>query len=108
MNLLEFAKQSQKYLDTLKGKEFAPEFVRLRVESFHKCHWKLDKKGEKDYIVIISLGLDYFNNIIKYWDKSNDFNPVSLSLKTKNDNMSKEDINYVNNFIEVLKINKNR
>ena len=106
MNLLEFAIQSQKYLDTIKGKEFAPEFVRLRVESFHNYHWKLNKKGEKEYIVTISTGLDYFNTIIKFWDNPNEFD-ISTS-KTKDDEMSKDDINYVNNFIEVIKINKNR
>jgi hypothetical protein len=108
MKLLEFALQSQKYLDSIKGKEFAPEFVRLRTESFHKYHWKLNKKGEKEYIVTISTGLDYFNYVIKYWDNPNDFSPVPKTPKTKNDNMIKEDVNYVNNFIEVLKINKNR
>ena len=108
MNLLEFAIQYQKYLDDIKGNEFAPEFVRLRTESFRKYHWKLNKKGEKEYIITISLGLEYFNNIIKYWDNPQNFGPVPITPKTKNDTMDKDDIDYVENFIEMLKINKER
>ena len=116
MNLLEFSIQSQKYLNTLTGKEYALECIRLHEESFFKYHWykytiKRNKKEEEitDYLVCISLGLEYFNTIIKYWDNPDKYLEDIKKDKEKDKEKEEEaDDTYNKNFVEMLKNNKNR
>lgn len=101
MDLLEFAIQTQEYLDSINNNSFAKEFVRLRCESFRNYHWYLNNKKEKQYLVTISLGLDYFKTIIKYWNEPEKF------ISDQNIIIDKE-YDYNINFVEVLNLNKHR
>jgi len=85
MNLLEHAIQIQNNLDNCMPKEFARLFIMAKDEFFH-----LYNKG---LINSSSHGIDYFKNIINYWD-----NPDSYCDDEKNI--------YEYNFVKLLKQNK--
>lgn len=101
-NLLEFSIEAEKYLDSITD-NFAVEFLRIKSEAFNIYQWEeiIDKKGNsnRDYIVTISLGLEFFKNIIKYWDTPDDF--MIDKEKTEGDD-------YNMNFVKFLKVNKER
>ncbi len=83
MNLLEFAIEAEKQLNTPGlGANFASLYLKLRCESYNKFH-TLYENGtgtpskdpdnlNKGIILSSSHGIDYFKNIIKYWE-----NPLS-------------------------------
>lgn len=106
MNLLQFAIKYDKYLDSLTD-EYAKEFVRLKTECFWKYHWLLKKakdKEEKEYIVCITLGLDYFKEIIRCWNNPEDFYKTHPQYEPG----TKKESLYNANFVKVIQENKKR
>lgn len=85
MNLLEYAIQIQYNLDNCIPKEFAQLFIKAKTECFH-----LYQKG---LINSSSHGIDFFKNIINFWE-----NPDSYCNDEKN--------TYEYNFVKLLKQNK--
>ena len=104
-NLLQYAKDAEKYLNSL-TKNYASEYVRMHSEMFNKYFYEefLNKKGiiERNYLVCITMGLDNFKNVIKYWD-----NPVQFLKDSKTDDKD-FDSYYIDNFIKVINSNKQR
>lgn len=99
MNLLEGAKVARNYLNDIGDKEFAKEFVLIRGNFFKKYH--------NDLIISNSHGINYFDNVVKYWN-----NPISYVEKLTQkdiDNYQKQKCkdDYEKNFILILIQNKN-
>lgn len=98
MSLLQDAKIARSYLNVISDKDFAKEFVLFRGNFFKKYHNGL--------IISNSHGINYFDNVVKYW-----YNPISyienLSEKElekyKN---SKQRDDYEKNFVLILLENK--
>ena len=108
VSLLMFAKEVDEYLDGLTT-NYASEFVRLKTIAFFGYHWfEVKKKNgdiEYDYLICISLGTDYFKKIIKYWDNPESFySPENPQYEPG----TKGFATYNKNFVELLKLNKNR
>lgn len=98
MNLLEYANTCGVALSKIKDTDFAPNFVALRSKAFVEFHSGL--------IISNSHGINYFDNVIKYWD-----NPISYIEKLTQkdvDNYSKQKCkdDYEKNFILILLENK--
>ncbi len=85
--MLQFAVTAQRLLSQCPISGYAELFVRLRIESFSRFH--------SGIIVSVSHGIEYFNNVIRYWD-----NPESFCKKKK------EEPDYEYNFVQVLINNK--
>lgn len=98
MDLLLGAKIARNYLNDVSDKEFAKEFVLIRGNFFKKFH--------NDLIISNSHGINYFDNVVKYFE-----NPISyidgLSEKEleKYKNGKQRD-DYEKNFILILLENK--
>jgi hypothetical protein len=98
MSLLGDAKIARSYLNVISDKDFAKEFVLFRGNFFKAYHDGL--------IISNSHGINYFDNVVKYWD-----NPISyienLTEKEleKYINSKKRD-DYEKNFILILLENK--
>ncbi len=93
MNLLEFAIEAEKQLNTPGlGVNFASLYLELRCESYNKFHTLYEngtgtpsKDPENPNLGIIlssSHGIDYFKNIIKYWDNPQSYY-TPMDKKTK-------------------------
>ena len=65
MSLLIDAKVARNYLNDIDIKCFAKEFVLIRGNFFKKYHDGL--------IISNSHGINYFDNVIKYWDNPIDY-----------------------------------
>jgi hypothetical protein len=91
MTLLEFAQETQKLLDASAPKEFAKLFVSKKSEYFNKF------AGGK--VMSSSHGIDFFKNVIKFWD-----DPRSYYGKAKPKD-PKQDYEY--QFVMLLEENKN-
>lgn len=85
MNLLEYSIQTQNLLDNCNPKDYAKLFIEAKL----KCY-DLYYKG---IINSSSHGIDFFKNVIKFWD-----NPDSYCNNEKN--------TYEYNFVKILKQNK--
>lgn len=95
MNLLEFAIEAEEKLNTpgLRTK-FASLYLELRGESWNKFHTlyesgtstpsKDPENPNRGIVLSSSHGIDYFKNIIKYWD-----NPSSYYTPLDNKNPKK-------------------
>lgn len=90
MNLYDFAIETKKELDNANSVEYSTLFVNKKIECFNKYHNGL--------ITSNSHGLEFFDNIIKYWNKPD-------SYYTKKD-ISSKNVDYEYNFILILKNNK--
>ncbi len=121
MNLLEFAISAEDQLNNLlPGQKFASLYIQLRCESWHKFH-SLYESGtgtpskDKDnpslgIVLSSSHGIDYFKNIIKYWDNpSSYYTPIDhktnkpLKLKTPDEIVSGD---YEQEFVRLLLLGK--
>lgn len=99
MSLLQDAKIARSYLNVISDKDFAKEFVLFRGNFFKKYHNNL--------IISNSHGINYFDNVVKYWD-----NPISYIEKLTQkdiDNYQKQKCkdDYEKNFVLILIQNKN-
>ncbi len=68
-------------LDRCKNKNFAKEFIKMRSEAYKSFHNGL--------IISNSHGIDYFNNVIKYWDNPLDYLNNNLGYRLDKDKKSK-------------------
>lgn len=98
MSLLEFAKACSALLSCTSDEKFAKEFVLLRGNAFKYFHNEL--------IISNSHGIDYFTNVINYWE-----NPISYIEKLTEKELSlyskkKDKDDYEKNFILILIQNK--
>lgn len=93
MNLLEFAKETVKEMESISSSDFASYFVNRKSEYF--------KKYSNGLVSSSSHGISFFENVIKFWD-----NPDSYyTPEEKNINKIGSD-DYEYNFIRILKHNK--
>ncbi len=65
MNLLEFSKECNAKLRETSNYDFAKKFVELRGKVFKDYHNGL--------IISNSHGINYFDNVVKYWDNPIDY-----------------------------------
>ena len=94
MNLLEYCKNVCAKLETLKGADYVRCFVDSKMECFHLYH--------NNIITGSFHGINFFENVIKYWD-----DPESFYIETKeNKNVSKDKNNYEYNFVRLIQQNK--
>lgn len=98
VNLLKYCETSVLLLKHSPSKDFASNFINLKSASYHKFHNGL--------VMSSSHGINYFENVIKYWD-----NPISYidGLTQKElDNYFKQKNkdDYEKNFILLLLQNK--
>lgn len=100
MNLLEFSKITKEKLDSISDNTFAHAFIEAKI------FYCLNYGGR--YIASNSHGINFFDNVIKFWDnpdiyyipKDKDDKPLDLTKKE----MPLSDYEY--NFIRILKLNK--
>ena len=100
MNLLEFAKITKEKLDSIADNTFAKAFIEAKI------FYCLNYGGR--YIASNSHGINFFDNIINFWDnpdayyapKDKEGKPIDISNKE----MPKDDYEY--NFIRILRLNK--
>ena len=85
MNLLEYSLHIQKNLNDCPPKDYAKIFVNAKQEAFHKYN--------NGIITSSSHGINFFKNIIQYWD-----NPESYCNEPKNI--------YEYNFVKLIQNNK--
>lgn len=98
MSILKNAKVARNYLNDIDIKCFAKEFVLIRGNFFKEYHDGL--------IISNSHGINYFDNVLKYWD-----NPISYIEKLTEKELrkyinGKERDDYEKNFILILIQNK--
>lgn len=100
MTLLEFARETSQKLNSINDSSFASAFIEAKGICFHQY--------QKGLITSNSHGINFFDNVIKFWD-----NPDSYYIpKDKKDNpidTTKKEIpksDYEYNFIRILKLNK--
>lgn len=90
MGLLQFATSAAMELDNINnGKDFARRFVELKSCCF--------RTYQHDLVTSNSHGLDFFHNIVKYWD-----HPEAYAKPPE----KKSDVDYEWNFVLVLRKNK--
>ena len=120
MNLLEYAIETESLLESCSVKEFASLYVKRKMECTGAYqHWTtLSKNGEEIHHWIInssSHGIDFFKNVIKYWDDPHSY----YQIKKKNGEIDKsvtdytlertgDKADYEYNFVRLLLINKNK
>lgn len=95
-NLLEFANRVQNELDS-SNENFAKKFIDYKLTCFD-----LYQKG---IVTSASHGIDFFKNVIFYWDNPDQY------VVDKEDKLKKEGIKdkldvYEHNFVKILKLNK--
>ncbi len=94
LSLLEFAKTAITILDTCSADSFAETFVKLKVTYWHEY--------SNGLVCSNSHGIEFFNNIIKYWD-----NPDTYYTRDPKQPKKKQDeVDYEENFIGIIKNNK--
>ena len=89
MNLLEFAKDTVARMDAIQSGEFAKFYLARKSEYF----WKYNPD---QLITSSSHGIDFFHNVIKFWDE-----PEKYREKPK-----KGEEYYEYNFVLILQKNK--
>lgn len=95
MNLLEFAIQTQKEFDECEPKNFSKLYIKKHGEKWFPYHFG----------IITSLhGIDFFNNVIKYWDDPHSYyTPAIIPTNPLTEIIG----DYEYNFVRLLLINKN-
>lgn len=89
MNLLEYSIETIETMNQIQsGEEFAKYFVQRKCECY-----MLFSNG---LITSTSHGIDFFNNVIKYWDNPHEYK------KTKEKNV----VDYEYNFVQLIINNK--
>ncbi len=93
MNLLEYAQKTVLDLEKAKSDEnFASIFIEAKMKCFKLYHNQI--------ITSSSHGINFFNNIIKYWDNPDSYYTPDTKYK-------KIEPDYEQNFITLLNHNKN-
>lgn len=97
MSLLQDAKIARSYLNVINDKDFAKEFVLFRGNFFKKYHNGL--------IISNSHGINYFENVVKYWENPIDYlNNYMLESYEKNVTKKAKNITlseYIKNDIQI-------
>ena len=124
MNLLEFTIETEKLLEHCPAKEFASLYIKRKLESFDKfSHWiTLSKKGQEidNYIITSnSHGIDFFKNVIKYWDDPHSYyqimkkdgkgiptDKIDTSIKDYTQERTGDNTDYEYNFVRLILLNK--
>ncbi|MEK6881461.1 MAG: hypothetical protein AABY22_17695 [Nanoarchaeota archaeon] len=93
MNLLEFAKETVKAMESISSKNFASYFVKRKSEYFHAY--------SNGWVTSSSHGISFFENVIKFWDDPDSYyTPTEKNLNK----IGTDDYEY--NFIRILKHNQ--
>lgn len=92
VDLYQYAIETIERLEVLSGKEFCEQYIERKGECFYKY--------QNNKVTSNSHGLNFFENIIKYWDEPE-------SYYKKDSKQRKDIIDYEENFVLILKENKN-
>ena len=126
MNLLEYAIETEELLENCSAKEFSSIYIKRKGESFDKySHWTTPSKkegGEDIHHYIItsnSHGIDFFKNVIKYWDdphgyyqimkkngKGEPTDEIDKSITDYTLERTGDKTDYEYNFVRLLLLNK--
>lgn len=128
MNIFEFAIEAEKKLNTPGlGAKFASLYIQLRLESYSRFHTlyesgtgtpsKDPENPNRGIVLSSSHGIDYFKNVIKYWDNPSSYytpmdkktlnskNPKPLVLKSPTEIVHGD---YEQEFVRLLLLEKER
>ena len=100
MNLLQYANTCAVALDNVQEKEFAQNFVSMRVAAFNMFHDGL--------IISNSHGISYFQNIARHWDNPVGYIDGLTEKEIEKYAKQKDKSDYEKNFVLVLINNKNK
>lgn len=95
-NLYQYTLDVIERLNSCPVKNYGESFVSEKFKFFEIF------QREKKIIFSSSHGIDFFNNIIKYWDNPDEYKEVERDKEGK----PKGDLKYENNFINFIKQHK--
>ena len=118
MNLLEYAIETKKELETISIDKFAEYFCNRKMESFYlynlcdTCKQSKEESGKTKECYICnnglipgSHGLSFWDNIISYWDNPRKFYVQDLKEAKK---LKNKFFDYEENFVRLIEMNKSR
>lgn len=94
LSLLDFAKSAIQILNNCDADLFADTFIKLKVTYWHEY--------SNGLICSNSHGINFFDNIVKYWDEPDTY----YTRDTKQPKKKQDEIDYEENFIGIIKNNK--